>query len=55
MKVIQPRWSLRCSRALPKLRPFIRPVYERLGILPAFAAGLQHALLVARRRAKAHT
>ena len=30
-------------RALPKLRPIIRPIYEKLGILPAVATGLQQA------------
>jgi hypothetical protein len=30
-------------RALPELRRHARPVYQRLGILPEVAAGLQSA------------
>jgi MFS family permease len=34
---------------LPRLRPLVRPIYARLGILPAVAAGMQSATDLTRR------
>ena len=31
------------SRQLPGIRQLLRPIYQRLGILPEVALGLQHA------------
>jgi MFS family permease len=35
--------ALAFARGLPRLRRLVRPIYERLGILPAIAEGLQRA------------
>jgi MFS family permease len=35
--------ALAFTRALPRIRRLVRPIYERLGILPAIAEGMQRA------------